>query len=256
MATVGGETQVKGGEDTSDTATTSDGSAGTQSYAAALQSRLAHAPTKATPQENKEVAERLLRQDRVEPELMAALGRFSKIHPTRATPGESLPEGLQRSSTGFLIKTSAQQVRLSKEKIQKEMEHFQSKVIIAYFVGGRISSRASSDWAKALSTEIKEACTIGRDLGSGFFQITTNGATATQKILMLTPHLSQWGTCIMQPWIPGFNATRPTGMKMPVWITLKAVPDEFLSSSEDLAQSLGVVLGRHKGNAYTTDQRF
>ena len=136
------------------------------------------------------------------------------------------------------------------------MDHFRHKVIIAYFVGGRQSARATADWAHALSQETKEVCKIGRELGYGFFQVVTNGEAATQRLLMLTPHLSKWGTCIMQPWIPNFKACTPTGIKMPIWITLKAVPDEFLSSSSDLAQSLGDVLGRHKGNPHSTDQRF
>lgn len=45
-------------------------------------------------------------ENRVEPELVAAvtnLGQFAKIHPTQASPGETLPPGLFRSKTGFLL---------------------------------------------------------------------------------------------------------------------------------------------------------
>ena len=226
------------------------------SYAAALQQQLAHAPVQATELENRVTADRMLRHEQVEPELVAAathLGQFSHIHPTRARPGELLPEGVSRSSACFLIKTLPQKVVLSKEKIRKEMDYFLKQVIIAYFVGGRQSARAMAAWVTDLSSEIKDSCKIGRELGQGFFQVVTNAETITQKILMLTPHLSKWRTCIMQAWIPSFNAHKPTGMKMPIWITLKSVPDEFLSSSSDLAQSVGDVLGRYKGNAYNAD---
>lgn len=73
---------------------------------------------------------------------------------------------------------------------------------------------------------------------------------------MLTPHLSKWGTCILQPWIPSFNPSKPIGTKMPIWLTLKAIPDEFMSSSLEIAQSLGIVLGKNRGNPNNPDQKF
>ena len=53
-------------------------------------------------------------------------------------------------------------------------------------------------WVSALSSEINEDCKIGRDLGHGFFQVVMKEEAAMQKVLMLMPHLSKWGTCIMQ----------------------------------------------------------
>ena len=57
----------------------------------------------------------------------------------------------------------------------------------------------------------------------------------------------------MQPWIARFNPSKPTCTKMPIWITLKGIPDEFLSSSQILAISLDPVLGRHKGSGSNVD---
>jgi hypothetical protein len=45
-------------------------------------------------------------------------------------------------------------------------------------------------------------------------------------------------------------------MKMPVWITLKDVPSEYRSSAIDIAESLGPVLGKNRGNSYQNDQKF
>ena len=73
---------------------------------------------------------------------------------------------------------------------------------------------------------------------------------------MLTPHLSKWGTCIMQPWMPAFDASKPQGTRMPVWVTLKNVPKEFLSSAQEMASNLGTVLGRHRGNLVSANQKF
>ena len=77
-----------------------------------------------------------------------------------------------------------------------------------------------------------------------------------QKVLMLTPHLSKWRTCIMQPWMPAFDASKPQGTRMPVWLTLKNVPEEFLSSAQEMAGNLGIVMGRHQGNSLSADQKF
>lgn len=229
------------------------------SYADTLRSRLAHAPIRKSSKKEQALAERLARHEKVEPELVAAtthLGQFTKIHPTRATPGETLPEGVTRSSSGFLIKTASHKVALCKEKVQKEMEYYQKRVIIAYLVGGRFSQRSLQDWVAALSKEVQEDCRIRRELSHGFFQLITKQEAASQKILMLTPHLSKWETCILQPWIPSFNSSKPTGTKMPIWITLKAVPDEFISNALEIAQSLGTVLGKNRGNPTSADQRF
>lgn len=43
---------------------------------------------------------------------------------------------------------------------------------------------------------------------------------------------------------------------MPVWITLRGVKDEFISIAQELAQGIGTVLGRHRDNINSADQRF
>ena len=77
-----------------------------------------------------------------------------------------------------------------------------------------------------------------------------------QKVLMLTPHLSKWGTCIMQPWMLAFDASKPQGTRMPIWLTLKNVLEEFFSSAQEMAGSLGTVLGQHRGSPVSTNQKF
>ena len=73
---------------------------------------------------------------------------------------------------------------------------------------------------------------------------------------MLIPHMSEWGTCILQTWTPNFNPSRPTGLKVPTWITLKGVRRECLGIADQIAASLGEVVGGDKHNAYCTNQRF
>ena len=56
--------------------------------------------------------------------------------------------------------------------------------------------------------------------------------------------------------MPAFNPGKLQGVRMPVWITLKNVPEEFLSSAQDMVTNIRVMLGWHKGNPHNTDQRF
>ena len=62
---------------------------------------------------------------------------------------------------------------------------------------------------------------LGQDLGKGFFQVFTRQTIATQVVLMLTPHNSRWGTCIVQTWTLGFDVSRPIGLKVSTWVSLK-----------------------------------
>ena len=176
--------------------------ASSPSYASTVRANLAHAPVKLTKDEGRSLADKLKRYERVEPELVTAathLGKHATLHPMKATAGEQLSEGLECSSVGILINKKAIRVSFDKDKIAKEMEQLQKKVVITYFVGGCVVLSVLQKWVSALSNEISEECKIERDLGHGFFQVIMKEEAAMQKVLMLTPHLSKWGTCIMQP---------------------------------------------------------
>ena len=230
------------------------------SFASVVRQGIAHAPIASTISEKGKRLEQSHRaENRVEPELVAAvtnLGQYAQIHPTKATPGEQLPSGLFRSKAGFLLKSEVRDVEIDAEVVRKQMEYYRKYVVIAYFVGGKQSSVILREWIVMLASQVGEPLVLGRDLGRGFFQVITKSECAAQKVLMRTPHHSSWGTCLLQNWIPGFNSGRPAGLKVPTWVTLKAVPDEFIGVSKQIAQSLGAILGSDKRNSYSEDQRF
>ena len=230
------------------------------SFASVVRQGIAHAPVASTTSDRDRKVEQAHRvENRVEPELVAAvtnLGQYAKIHPTKASPGEMLPPGLFRSKTGFLLNSQVREVEIDIELVKKNMEYFRKYVVIAYFVGGKQNSVILRDWVATLTNQVGEPLSLGRDLGRGFFQVITKSECATQKVLMRTPHHSSWGTCLLQNWIPGFNSGRPVGLKVPTWVTLKAVPDEYVGVIKQVAQNLGEILGSDKRNAYSEDQRF
>ena len=90
-----------------------------------VKANLAHAPVKLTTEEGRSLAEKMQRHERVEPELVATathLGQHAALHPMKATKGEQLLDGLERSSVGILINKKAIRVSFDKDKITKEME--------------------------------------------------------------------------------------------------------------------------------------
>jgi hypothetical protein len=228
------------------------------SYADVLRAKLVHAPA-VPPKVAEAEREQARREEAIEPELVAAvtnLGKFDKIPPTRAIPGEELPQGFERSCTGFLLSNKLLEVKVNQATVKRDSEHLQKHAIVAYFVGGQQSPAALTQWVIVLQKQVGDWVGIGRSLGRGFFQLLSRQPAVTQKILMLTPYKSRWGTCIFQTWMPGFNASRPVGLKVPTWVTLKGVPGEFLNVAAEMAGRLGDLLGSDKRNAYTTDQRF
>lgn len=123
-------------------------------------------------------------------------------------------------------------------------------------MGGKLSAEALAFWIKSIQIAVGDWIGLGRDLERGFFQVLSKQPAVTQKLLMLTPHRTRWGTCILQTWTPGFNAAKPVGLRIPTWVTLKGVPDEFLGVAEQIASGLGELLGSDRRNQGSMDQRF
>lgn len=78
------------------------------------------------------------------------------------------------------------------------MEYLQGCMVIAYFVSGRPPTKTLRACLDHLKTEIHEDLLLGRDLGHGFFQLISKYIAGTQKVLMRTLHIPQWGPCIIQ----------------------------------------------------------
>jgi hypothetical protein len=92
-------------------------------YAEVLRRGVEHAPVKQTQSEEAQQAADWLRAKRIEPELVVATanqGRYATIHNTKATPGETLPEGLICSKTGFLLSVEPVKAKIDAEKVKNK----------------------------------------------------------------------------------------------------------------------------------------
>jgi hypothetical protein len=106
---------------------------------------------------------------------------------------------------------------------------------------------------------------LGRSLGQGFFILRAQETKLVQAMLLLIPWRSRYGMCIFQRWMPGFDpyverkgnqSVAPSGMKIPTWITLRKVPEEFIGVAEQIAQNIGDLLGVDAANNSFADQKF
>lgn len=75
-------------------------------YVDALHREVAHTPIKPSMSKEMRQAEQRLKEDRIEPELVATTthqGKYAAIHNTKATPGEMLSMDLIRTKRGFCL---------------------------------------------------------------------------------------------------------------------------------------------------------
>jgi hypothetical protein len=89
-------------------------------YAEVLRRELEHTPVKPTQSEEMRQANQHLREERIEPELVAATsqqGRYAPIYNTKETPGETLPTGVFWNKVGFWLKSDPVKAMVDIEKV-------------------------------------------------------------------------------------------------------------------------------------------
>jgi hypothetical protein len=188
------------------------------------------------------------------------------LHPTRAMPGEELPEGYSRSYTGFLLQNQNREVEVDQDVVRQEMDYLAQFVVIASFIGGKPPEHMLQQWLSHLQTLVSGTLTLGHNMGKGFFVIKAGNTDTVRQLLLLTPHRLSAGFCVFQRWAPGFDLNGERGMrtvegkkaamKIPTWIALLYQPDEFRGVAPQIAASLGELLRTNSNNNDRTDPRF
>ena len=179
------------------------------------------------------------------------------INPTKPSLGESLPDGYARNYAGFLIKTNRRRIHVSEELVAAEERFLQDHLIVVSFIGAQPSSSGFSTWLANLNAVISGGTiSYSGDLGRGFSCLKASNQSAARQALVLTPcHLDSF-LSVFQQWTPLFEPSSSRGMLIPTWITLKKLPLQFFGVAQEIAASLGKVLGRDAQNSYFKDPRF
>ena len=97
---------------------------------------------------------------------------------------------------------------------------------------------------------------FSRNVGKGYFILSSEDEDALSNALMLTPFRSKSGTCMFQSWVPGFNPENPSNLALPTWVSLRNMPFEHQDQALAKAESLGEVIGMDTANDYAKDPRF
>jgi hypothetical protein len=72
--------------------------------------------------------------------------------------------------------------------------------------------------------------------------------------------------CVFQHWTAGFNPNversaagkggSAVSPKIPTWVTLRQIPDEFLGVCHQIAAGIGEILGTNEANGRAEDPKF
>jgi hypothetical protein len=189
-------------------------------------------------------------------------------HPTKAQEGEQLPSGYSRSYAGLLIKDLKREIQVNQDAVKCEMDFLQNFAVIAFFIGRRPLESQMQGWLETLKVQVQGPLVRGRNIGRGFFIIKADDHEVVKNLLLLTPFQSNQGLCVFQRWSPNFDpedelggASRGPrgghqGFKIPTWITLRNVREEFMGVAQEIAAGIGEVLGTEDANDSLKDPRF
>ena len=178
-------------------------------------------------------------------------------NPFKKLIGETLPSYLERSFSGFLVKKESIKFKVNTDKLLARIEVLKEQLLIGKFVGPKPNPHAMKLWIQTLNHEIGDnALSVCRNVGKSYFLIECKDKDALNNALMVSPFRSNWGTCMIQSWVPGFNPDNPNSLAFPTWISLRNLPHEHQDQAISIAESLGEVIRMDTTNENAKDPRF
>ena len=179
------------------------------------------------------------------------------FNPFREQVGEILPTNLERNFSGFLVRKDPITYKVDPIKVCARIARLKEELLIAKFVGPKPTLQDMDEWLKALNQSLGDhVLTFCMNVGKGYFFLKGEDSDALNHALMLSPHKSKWGTCMIQSWVPGFNLDNPSNLAFPTWVALRRLPFEHHDQAFDIASTLGEVIGIDTSNEWARDPRF
>jgi hypothetical protein len=170
-------------------------------------------------------------------------GSSVRLNSYRLQQGEVLPEGYSKNPQGYLIRPS-QTIPLEAfdtDFIKQEVNHLHNHVVIVSFIEG--APQLHSRWLHELQDIIAPGkITLHKEVRWGFSYIQLDSATTTKRVLLLTPYKFSVGTALFQSWIPGFDPRKPEGLHIPIWITLRLLPLQFIEYAKEITSYIAQVI--------------
>jgi hypothetical protein len=121
-------------------------------------------------------------------------------------------------------------ILVDQDVIKQEIQYLLEFAMIASFVVPKPSTL--QQWLAQLRGVAKGTIALGQHLGRGFFILKAGSIETVQSLLLLIPHRSQFGLCIFQRWVVGFDPDAKRGiasstygaargLSIPTWLTLQ-----------------------------------
>jgi hypothetical protein len=128
-------------------------------------------------------------------------------------------------------------------------------VIIVRFVDS--SPNLHAGWLNELQKEIQPGrIVLHKEVGCGYSYIRTDCEETIRRILGLFPHRMQAGMALFHNWVPAFDPSKPVGLTIPVWISLRRLPLVYLDCAYELASQVGKVISEDKRTSVNDNPRF
>ena len=179
------------------------------------------------------------------------------LNPFREQVGEILPTNLERNFSGFLVRKDAISFKVDPVKVSARIDLLKNQLLIAKFVGPKPTFQDMEKWLQALNQQIGESVlSFCMNVGKGYFFLKGEDSDALSRALMMSPHKSKWGTCMIQSWVLGFNPDNPSNLAFPTWVALRRLPFEHHDQALAIVETLGEVIGMDTTNKSARDPSF
>lgn len=180
-----------------------------------------------------------------------------KSTPLRSTVGECLLEGHHHCASGYLQWLGPTTRSLGLCVLEVEIQFLSDNLSIANFIKPKSKLGFLESWLEALNYEIKWGkVTFYHEFGQGFLYLKCDTIDTTKHVFMQTPFQSDFGSCVIHPWVPTFDGDNPSGLQLPTWIMIKWLSLEYLQFAHVITTEVGEALGCDHDNASLKHPRF
>lgn len=100
--------------------------------------------------------------------------------------------------------------------LEADLQFLSNNMSIANFIEPKSKLGFLEPWLEALNSEIKQGkVTLNHEVGHGFLYLKCDTLNTTKHVLMQTPFQSDFGSCVIHPWVPTFDVDNPSGWQLP-----------------------------------------
>jgi hypothetical protein len=95
-----------------------------------------------------------------------------------------------------------------------------------------------------------------KEVGVGFYYLKFDFLDVLNRILSLSLYKLSIAIDLIQKWSHGFNPIQPVGFFTPVWIALRYLSFEYMSSTWRVASMIGMVIEEDTTMSVLEDPKF